>query len=266
MMASDSVRLAAYIDGELDLAGELEIEQRLAADPGLRAQAQALRELRSVLREDADYHAVPAALGPRVAALTAALTGALTAASAAPSPATPPRRVRWSWQPLWTAPSALAALAVVVLAVTLVGPRLAAQDRLVEYVVASHVRSTLGEHLVDVVSSDRHTVKPWLAAKLDFSPPVHALPLPGSVLLGARVDYLDGRPVAALVYRQGAHVVNSFVWPGPAADRSPSFATQRGFQLAHWTQGGMTHWVISDLNREEFAALVQAQVVADSAP
>ena len=110
-------------------------------------------------------------------------------------------------------------------------------------------------------------VQLWrLAAKLDFSPPVHALPLPGSVLLGARVDYLDGRPVAALVYRQGGHVVNSFVWPGPAADRSPSFTAQRGFQLAHWAQGGMTHWAISDLNREEFAALVQAQVVADSAP
>jgi anti-sigma factor RsiW len=80
----------------------------------------------------------------------------------------------------------------------------------------------------------------------------------GAVLLGARVDYLDGRPVAALVFRQGAHVVNTFVWPGAAADSSPGFTAQRGFQLAHWSQGGMTHWVVSDLNPAAFSAFVQA--------
>ena len=125
-------------------------------------------------------------------------------------------------------------------------------------VVASHVRSTLGQHLVDIASSEHHVVKPWLSSKLDFSPPVNELQIPGSVFLGGRVDYLDGHPVAALVYRQGEHVVNSFVWPDTGKDTKPDFSSQRGFQMAHWSQAGMAHWVISDVNREEFKVVVSA--------
>ena len=84
------------------------------------------------------------------------------------------------------------------------------------------------------------------------------------MFLGGRVDYLDGRPVAALVYRQGEHVVNSFVWPSSAKDSKPEFSQERGFQTAHWSQGGMNHWVISDVNREEFKAVVRAIRSADS--
>jgi anti-sigma factor RsiW len=132
------------------------------------------------------------------------------------------------------------------------------QERLMDEAVASHVRSTVGPHLVDVLSSDHHTVKPFLSSKLGFSPPVAELPLPGSVFVGGRVDYLDGRPVAALVYRQGDHVVNSFVWPESASDSKPEFATERGYRIAHWLQGGMHHCVISDVNREEFQRVVDA--------
>jgi anti-sigma factor RsiW len=115
-----------------------------------------------------------------------------------------------------------------------------------------------------VASSDHHTVKPWLSSKLDFSPPVKELQIPDSVFLGGRVDYLDGRPVAALVYRQGAHVVNSFVWPSGGKDSKPDFLEERGFRTAHWSQGGMNHWVISDVNVEEFKAVVRAVRLADS--
>jgi len=80
--------------------------------------------------------------------------------------------------------------------------------------------------------------------------------LPGLLFLGGRIDYLDGRPVTALVYRQGEHVVSAFVWPGHLADSAPAFAVDRGYQLAHWSSGGMTHWVISDVNPQEFRALV----------
>ena len=124
--------------------------------------------------------------------------------------------------------------------------------------LASHVRSTVGPHLVDVLSSDHHAVKPFLSSKLGFSPPVSELPLTGSVFVGGRVDYLDGRPVAALVYRQGEHVVNSFVWPETARDSNPEFATERGYRIAHWLQGGMHHCVISDVDPEEFRRLVEA--------
>jgi anti-sigma factor RsiW len=125
------------------------------------------------------------------------------------------------------------------------------------------VRATLGEHLVDIASSDHHTVKPWLSSKLDFSPPVPPTPFVGAVFLGGRVDYVDGRPVAALVYRQGEHVVNSFVWPTTAADSAANFTAERGFQIAHWTQAGMNHWVISDVNRAEFAAIVRGLASAE---
>jgi anti-sigma factor RsiW len=133
------------------------------------------------------------------------------------------------------------------------------QDRLMDEAVASHVRSTVGQHLVDVASSDQHTVKPFLSQRLGFSPPVRELQLPGSVFVGGRVDYLGGRPVAALVYRQGEHVVNSFVWPDTAGgDTAPEFALERGFRIAHWAQGGMRHCVISDVNRDEFQRVVDS--------
>ena len=137
-------------------------------------------------------------------------------------------------------------------------------DRVLDAVVASHVRSTVGQHLADVASSDNHTVKPWLSSKLGFSPPVSELQLPGSTLLGGRVDYVDGRPVAALAYRQGQHVVNSFLWPNDGKDRPVAFSAERGFQIAHWSRGGMNRWVISDLGRDEFAVVVSALQVADT--
>ena len=84
------------------------------------------------------------------------------------------------------------------------------------------------------------------------------------MFVGGRVDYLDGRPVAALVYRKGEHIVNAFVWPTTAKDSKADFATERGFQTAQWAQGAMTHWVVSDVNREEFKAVVRAIQVADN--
>ena len=131
--------------------------------------------------------------------------------------------------------------------------------------VASHVRSTIGQHLLDVASSDHHTVKPFLSSRLGYSPPVRELELPGSVFLGGRVDYLDGRPVAALVYRQDQHIVNSFVWPDAGGDSKPQFTSERGFLIAHWSQGGMRHCVISDVNREEFQRVVDALRAAAAA-
>jgi len=256
----DPPQLNAFMDGELDLNSQLEIEARLAHDAGLHAQVQALRGLRQVVMRHADYHAAPAALRARIEAL-----GARPASAPAPAP---PRRSAWSaavqrwfaWRPLVASFSVVALLAIALNLALLQSGR---DERLGQEVIASHVRATLTQHLVDVASSDHHTVKPWLSAKLDFSPPVPELNLPGSVFLGGRVDYLDGRPVAALVYRQGEHVVNSFVWPTTGADSRITVSAQRGFQLAHWSRGGMTHWVVSDVNKDEFTTVVRAIDRAD---
>ena len=252
-------RINAFVDGELDLASQLEMEERMRLDATVRAEVEGLRQLREAIREGADYHAAPAALRQRVAGLVAPQGPASTPPSAVAAAVH-----RWlAWRPL-AASFGLVAMLAVALNLALLRPP--ADDRLLDDVVASHVRSTLGQHLVDVASSEHHVVKPWLSSKLDFSPPVNELQVPGSVFLGARIDYLDGHPVAALVYRQGEHVVNSFVWPSATKDSMPNFSSVRGFETAHWSQGGMNHWVISDVNRAEFSAVVAAIQLSDRQP
>jgi anti-sigma factor RsiW len=248
----DYLLMNAFVDGELDLSRRLEMEERLRSDEDLARGIEELGQLRTAIREGAHYHAAPASLRRHIG-------GSIAPDRAKPAwaPAAIAETVRqwFDWRPLV---ASLAVVAVVTTAINFTRLRSSQDERLLDDVVASHVRSTLGEHLVDVASSDHHTVKPWLSSKLDFSPPVSELSIPGSLFLGGRVDYLDGHPVAALVYRQGAHVVTSFVWPSSAAKEKPVFAEVRGFQTAHWSTDGMAHWVISDVNRNEFNTVVEA--------
>lgn len=114
--------------------------------------------------------------------------------------------------------------------------------------LASHLRSLVGDHLTDVASTDRHTVKPWFAGKLDFSPPVADFAAQGFPLVGGRVDYIGGRRVAALVYAHGAHFINVFVWPTSGRDMSLTRVAIQGYTVLHWTKGGMTYWAVSDVD------------------
>jgi anti-sigma factor RsiW len=136
----------------------------------------------------------------------------------------------------------------------------AARGDIADLVVDGHVRSLMANHLFDVESTDQHTVKPWFLGKLDFSPPVVDLAQRGFPLVGGRLDYLAGEPVAALVYRRQKHTINLFV--GPERDSTPSstpFArTARGFHVRHWSRGGMSFWAVSDLNDIELAQFVDA--------
>lgn len=263
----DSWKINAFVDGELDLASRLDMEQRLQDDAALRKQVAEVRELSEAVRDHAERYVAPAALRARIAQPAGPAQAARPPAKRAePARATSFAEAlnRWlGWRPLAVSMSFAAVFAV---ALNLAWLQSSNEDRLSDEVVASHVRSTIGQHLVDVSSSDHHTVKPFLSARLGFSPPVDELPIPGSVFLGGRVDYLDGRPVAALVYRQGEHIVNSFVWPGSASNSKPAFSSERGFQTAHWSANGMTHWVISDVNREEFQAVVKAVQATDTPP
>src|SRR5262249_47383620 len=120
-------------------------------------------------------------------------------------------------------------------------------------VTPAHARSLQDNHLLDRPSDDRHQVKPWFQGRLDFAPPVRDLSEQGFRLEGGRLDYLDERPVAALVYRRRDHVINLFVWPSAQGDGDVRSAARRGYRLAYWTQDGLTFWAVSDLNAGELA-------------
>jgi anti-sigma factor RsiW len=133
--------------------------------------------------------------------------------------------------------------------------------------VASHVRATLSNHLTDVATSDRHTVKPWLSSRLDYSPPVQDLSGEGFALTGGRVDYLDRHAVATLVYRYREHVIDVFVRPGPgSAARSPPVRTVRGFNVVRVNGAGMDWLAVSDTNAEVLTAFVTRLAGGDAAP
>jgi anti-sigma factor RsiW len=163
------------------------------------------------------------------------------------------------WAPLATA-AAFAAVALVAWNLALLGAAPREDELLQRDLVAAHVRSLMAEgHLNDVASSDQHTVKPWFAGKLDFAPPVQDLSNAGFVLAGGRLDYVDGRAVAAITYRYRRHVVNVFIWPAGAPQESPVSATSRqGYSILQWSHAGMRYAAVSD------AAAAQLQPLADA--
>ena len=238
MKPEEAARLLhAYVDRELDAAKSLELEAQLAADPALRERFERLRDLSAGIREKADYHAAPSSLAAR---LSVALPGAASIA---------PRRVA-----RWILPVAAAAL-VAVLATGIVLVRPGDEEALLREMVASHVRSTLGNRLIDVASSDQHTVKPWLSARLPFSPPVADFSPEGFELAGARLDYVGGHPVAVLVYKRRQHLIDAFIWPG-SGPRDSAYSRD-GFNVERSSAEGMRIRLVSDLNRNELSDLAR---------
>ncbi|WP_431267084.1 anti-sigma factor family protein [Dankookia sp. P2] len=294
--AGMEILLHAHLDGELDAANALRCEAHLRACPACAATFADLGAEREALRHDALRYRAPERLRGRILAM--AETGpAWQAASASAVPpwlerplrvaasavrgARPAARRRLPWTRNARLPGLALAAGLAAGVVLVTGPRSGPGDAdagaLQREVVASHVRSLLVPgRLEDVASSDRHTVKPWFAGRLDFSPPTPDLAEAGFPLDGGRLDYLDGRPVAALVYRRRGHVINLFVWPatragGSTAPQLTGTGTGRdsGHAVVRWTQGGMTFWAVSDLNGMElvdFARLFSAQAQEAARP
>jgi anti-sigma factor RsiW len=238
--------LHGYVDGELDLVRSLELEHHLQACRSCAHAYQQQQALRAAIRTGALYFTPPVQLHKRV-------RSAVRRASQAAG-----RPRRWAWRWLSVAAS-LAFIALMLWRLVPVLPGSSADDRLAQDLIAGHVRSLMVSHLTDVPSSDQHTVKPWFEGKLDFSPPVADVTAQGFPLVGGRLEYIGERPVAAVVYRHQQHVINLFIWPAPhEQDVGERMLTRQGFQLIHWTQAGMSSWVVSDLNARDLQTFVRA--------
>ena len=238
--------LHPYSDGELDLIRHLQIEHHLDDCKECAERARSLRQLHGVLASGSLYHRSPDGLRAKLRATPERL----------PTPSSRAGRQR---------PSAmLAAMAAGILVLLgamtaglLFSKSGAIEDRIAEQVVAGHVRSLQVTHATDVVSSDRHTVKPWFLDKVDFSPRVPDLSPQGYTLSGGRLDYLIDRPVAAIVYRRRLHVINLFTWPaGNDEEKAVRAIARQGFHIRYWERTGMAYWAISDLNDQELDEFV----------
>jgi len=239
----------AELDGELGAGEAASLAAHRAECPICEAAAAELAHARALVRDDL-YQPVPDDVRQR---LMVALNAAEPSRPAVAAPA--PRFSSW-WHRWWSngASFGLGAACAAALAFLLVMP--AMPPGLTEQVIAGHVRALQPGHLQDVASEDRHTVKPWFDGRIDFAPPVKDLVAERFPLTGGRLDYLDGRPVAALVYQRDKHVINLFVWPG-AGDTPPQTAERQGYNVVHWAQDGMNLWAVSDVEAaqlRQFAA------------
>ncbi|HEV3333571.1 MAG TPA: anti-sigma factor [Bryobacteraceae bacterium] len=232
--------MGAYLDEELEPGLRTEIQGHLAECRGCTEAYSRLLDQKADIRSSAPHYKAPAVL-------TESVRTVLHREAALENAASKPNR-NWRWM-------ALAASILLLVSIgwnlVLVRSRPADRDALAESLLSSHVSSLIGTHLLDVPSSDQHTVKPWFNGKLDFSPDVKDLTGQGFPLIGGRIEYLSSRTVAVLVFRRRQHVINLFIWPATPAGSDPSQYSRKGFNLVHWNMGGMTYWAISDITVTE---------------
>jgi len=243
MTREEAFRLMhAYVDGELDPAKTLELEAHLAENPSARVACERLRDLSVAIRAKADYHLAPAEFARRLSASVPAAPGDK------PRRFAPPR-----WLP---SVAALAGIALAVWIATALIMQFREDERLATEVLASHVRATLAGRSYDIASSDQHTVKPWLSARLAFSPPVADLSAQGFELDGGRLDYVGGQRVAVLAYKRRQHLIDVYLWPAGGKQENLAL-TRDGFNIERFEKSGMSFWLVSDLNRNELADLAR---------
>jgi anti-sigma factor (TIGR02949 family) len=252
--------LSAYVDGELPPDQADAVAEHLANCAGCSAEYETLLETISLLRSQLKRYTAPDVLRARVRTALASTPGAPVGEGVEQLP--PPRRrarfARWTRAASWAAVILIAAALGSGVSLFVAGRDRQASSTAAE-VLSSHVRSLMPDHLTDVRSSDQHNVKPWFNGRLDFSPNVPRLEEQGFPLLGGRLDYVEGRPVAVVVYGRRQHIINVYSWPTGATDAPPAMTTSHGYTLLHWRSRGSEHWVVSDLNTGElqaFAALL----------
>ena len=253
-MSHENLRaqLDAYLDGELASVEAGDFEAHLAGCAECTRDRDDRLALRAAIRAAAPVFPASDALRERVRqGLRAREAESAGARRAMPRP--------WSWLAL------AASLALVALGGWGLGLRSGATESVSDEVLRSHIRSLMPGHLTDVLSSDQHTVKPWFNGVLDYSPPVYDFAGRGYPLVGGRLDYVGGRPVAALVYGRRRHLISLLVWPAgrtAAAPSTPRFS--QGYHLLRWATPAYTYWAVSDLGIAELKDFTQLVRQADS--
>jgi anti-sigma factor RsiW len=234
----------------LDLARSLEVEQHMQECQVCATAYRNQIALRSALKDSSLYHSAPAGLEKRIRSSLRREAKSEVGR----------RSFGWSWLPVGVALACVLLMALVIWQ-AVPGLRPSGDELLAQEMVSNHVRSLqLESHRTDVISSDQHTVKPWFDGKLDFAPPVKDFSGQGFPLLGGRLEYLNNRAVAALIYQRQKHFINLYIWPAEQSNVAEVATKRQGYNLLHWTNSGMTYWAISDLNGvelHEFARLVQ---------
>jgi anti-sigma factor RsiW len=250
MLCAESLRVQAYFDGELDALSAADAERHSETCANCRPLLQHLHQVRTALREELTYANAPPALRARV-------LRALDEACGVESPRLGEARPsRWRPQPFWKgAFSGIGgtALAASIVFFFLVPPL---TTPILDELVSAHVRSLMPDHLIDVVSTDKHTVKPWFSGHTDVSPVVADFDGQGYRLIGGRADYFDGQRAAVVVYQHGPHVINVFSW---AVDQPglPKNTTRNGYHLVFWKTGNLEYCAVSDTAWGELIGLVR---------
>lgn len=238
--ASAAALLDAYLDNELDVSHVIDVEQHLreCADcsQALKSARILSRSLRNLRSSEAQ---APEQMRKAAVARLRRVNGA--------------GRRRWVLWGMIPAAASLVAIGV------FNGPLMhsASDKEIAREVTASHIRSLMPNHLLDVTSSDRHTVKPWFAGKIDYSPPVSDFGAEGFPLVGGRLDYIGSRQVAVLIYERRQHAINCYVWPENGEDSGVAERTENGYQMEDWRKAGMRFWLVSDLNGVEMRELAK---------
>lgn len=243
--------LDADIDGELDLVRHLELEAHLHACPDCARLAESARARRTVLRESLPRFTAAPQLAEKIRAALPRPAVTVAAAQAAP------KRARILF-PLWQVSGLAASLAFAALIGFAWGNARTQASLLIDEAVSDHVRSLQAGHLADVASTDQHTVKPWFAGKLDFSPPVVDLATAGFPLTGGRLEHFAGRPAAALVFHRRQHAINLFIWPVSNTALAPRRAARNGYNAETWSHAGLNFLAVSEIPATELKQFSEA--------
>ena len=261
MQCAESLRVQAYFDGEVDAVSAAEIERHVEHCNECRELLQDLEKVRSALRSGISYATAPPALRAQVLEALDREPDAAPGIEAVGSAT--PRRPRPAWRPRGYGGrgfriGALSGIGGAALAAAMafffVLPTLSPLNN---EIVSAHVRSLMPEHLIDVVSTDKHTVKPWFAGHADVSPAVADFESLGYRLIGGRADYIDHQRSAVVVYQHGAHVINVFTWAANGTSSSLRNTTRSGYHLAFWQQGDIQYCAVSDTGWDELLGLVR---------